>query len=262
MRFPSPAVLLADFAGCLRFFSRLPVPALSAADDPVAAPVFARAAALVPLAGIVVALPAAAAAGLAVAAGLPPTVIGAIAVLVGALVTGALHEDGLADSADGLFGASERTRRLDIMRDSRIGSFGALALLTVGMIRIGAIGALAAAGPLPLAGAMLAAAAASRAAMTLAWAVLPPARMDGLSAAAGRPSAPAAAVAAILGLLASMLATTAAGPGGVAIGLAAGTVAASIVARAAWRRVGGQTGDVLGAVQQTAEAALLAGFLV
>ncbi len=89
---------------------------------------FARAAALVPLAGIVIGLPAAVAGALAASAGLPPLVIGALVVAVAAMTTGALHEDGLADAADGLFGGRTPTRRQEIMRDSRIGSFGALAL--------------------------------------------------------------------------------------------------------------------------------------
>lgn len=259
---PSPVRLLADFGACLRFFSRLPVPPLSAADDPAAPPPLGRTVALLPLAGAVIALPAGVVAALADAARLPPLVTGALTVAVLAAVTGALHEDGLADAADGLYGGHTAGRRLEIMRDSRIGSYGALSLALTVLIRAAAIGAAGAGGPAALAGAVMAAAAASRAAMVGVWWAMPAARSDGLSAAAGRPSAAATVAATLLGLGATALAGPAVGADGVVIGAVAAAAAAAGVGRIALAKIGGQTGDVLGAAQQLAETAFLAAMLV
>ncbi len=251
------SLLLADFAGCLRFFSRLPVPPLSREDDPASAPEFSRAAALVPLAGVVIALPAAAVGAMADWMGLPPLIVGALVVAVGAMSTGALHEDGLADSADGLFGGATRERRLEIMRDSRIGSFGAMALIVTVLLRATAIGAMTADGPAVLVGGVLAAATVSRAAMVGVWHILPSARPDGLAARAGRPSRTALAAAGVSGLVAAGLLASIAGYAPLA-GAAVAGLAAAAVARWARARIGGQTGDTLGATQQVAET----GFLV
>src|SRR5271169_487892 len=175
-----------------------------------------------------------------------------LAVLAGLLLTGAIHEDGLADTADGAFGGHDRDRKLAIMRDSRHGTFGVLAIvLSVGL----RAAALAQIGEAVHAGlALVAAHAASRAVLPAAMSLLPPARDDGLGATAGRPRTAAvftaAAIAVVIGL-------TSLGPlrGAVALGLAAAAVyAAAAFAR---RQVGGYTGDVLGAFQQIAEIVML-----
>jgi len=173
-------------------------------------------------------------------AGLPAALAGFLAVGAGIALTGGLHEDGLADTADGL-GVRDRRRALDAMRDSRAGAFGVLALaLTVPMRAL----ALAAAGPV----AALAAHALSRGAVAGAMAWTPPARSDGLAAEAG----PTSALAPLL--LAAGI--------GIALGWPAVPAAALAAFAAGWwaaRRFGGHTGDTLGAVQQTTElAALLA----
>jgi adenosylcobinamide-GDP ribazoletransferase len=212
----------------------------------------ARAAWAFPLAGAVVGVVAGLAGKVALTLGLPPGVAAALALATLALATGALHEDGLADTADGLWGGADRARRLEIMKDSRIGTFGVLALMLVGLTRWSALAALFAGGH--VLAPMIGAAVVSRVPMVVMMQAMPPARDRGLSAAQGAPGVPA--VWAALGL-------------GAALGLAAlgGTVfpatlavlaVCAALAAAARARIGGQTGDILGASQQLAEAAVLA----
>ena len=122
---------IADLAACLRFFSRVPVPTTNRLDDPSQLPAFSRAAWLVPVAGALLALPPALLLVLLGLTDLPPLAASLLAVALAMMLIGALHEDGLADVADGFFGASRRERRLEIMKDSRIGAFGTLALIVV-----------------------------------------------------------------------------------------------------------------------------------
>ncbi len=175
-----------------------------------------------------------------------------LAVLAGILLTGALHEDGLADTADGLFGGSDRDRRLAIMRDSRSGTFAVLALVLSVALRAAAVAQI---GEVVFAGlALVAAHAVSRALLPVAMSILPPARETGLGADAGRPR-PAATIAALL--IALAIGATALGPlhGIVAFGCAA--AAAALAAAVAQRRIGGYTGDILGGVQQVGEIVVL-----
>ena len=170
--------LLAELATCLRFFSRLPVPAARAPDAP--GPTLAASLRVLPLAGLFIGLCTALPLGVAQVIGLPPFLSATLGLMAGTLATGALHEDGLADTADG-FGGASRERKLAIMRDSRIGSFGVLALIFSLALRIGALGALSTAfGTGAAVAAVLGAAALSRALALLPMATLPPARADGL----------------------------------------------------------------------------------
>jgi hypothetical protein len=136
---------------------------------------------------------AALAGGLALALGVAPGAAAAVAVGTQAMVTGALHEDGLADSADGLWGGWDKTRRLAIMKDSHIGTYGVLALILVMLLRWTALAALFAQGT-PWA-ALIAAGALSRAPMAVLMAALPNARGTGLSHSVGRPDGVTAATA-------------------------------------------------------------------
>ncbi|MGL5362827.1 MAG: adenosylcobinamide-GDP ribazoletransferase [Bosea sp. (in: a-proteobacteria)] len=170
---------------------------------------------------------------------------------LGALLTGALHEDGLSDTADGLFGGWTRERRLEIMKDSRVGSYGVLALVLVTLARWSALEAVLAGGSL---WALVAVGAISRAPMALIMAALPNARGAGLSHATGQPSLPVALVgAALAAAIACLFAGWAVLP---MLGLTG--LATLLLARSAQARIGGQTGDILGASQQLAEAAALA----
>ncbi len=211
---------------------------------------------VVPVIGLGVGLAAGIAFAIAQGLGAAPLLAGFIAVAVSIGLTGALHEDGLADSADA-FGPSDLDvgRRLEIMRDSRIGTYGALALILSVGTRVAALAEMAAgAGLLALAAAHVL----SRAA--IAWPLhhAAPARRDGLGAAHGRPAP-------------GDLGLTLAIGGGLAFLLLIGRVpAAAILAPIAavglalactWamrRRVGGHTGDTLGATQQIVEIGVLA----
>jgi adenosylcobinamide-GDP ribazoletransferase len=187
--------------------------------------------------------------------GVPPLPAAVVALATTIWLTGALHEDGLADVADGFGGGGTPEDKLRIMRDPRIGSYGALALILDLLARAGALAALA--GPWTVAAALVVAGAVSRAALPPVMAMLPYARTDGLAAAAGRPH-PLHAAAAVLvaALIAALLLGEAAAPA-----LLAGASAAFAVAWLARRQIGGHTGDVLGAVQQLTEIGVLLGIV-
>lgn len=178
---------------------------------------------------------------------------------MGVLVTGGFHEDGLADTADGLGGGATPERRLAIMKDSRIGTYGALALGLVTALRVAA---LAGASPVRGALALLAAHGAGRAVAVVVMATQPYVG-EAASAKAGaspqRASGLNAMVAVLLGLwpfvLFALLFDWRAGALGLGIG-AALAAAAMVQAR---RLIGGRTGDVLGAVEQVVEVGVLLG---
>ena len=169
------------------------------------------------------------------------------AIVAGVFLTGALHEDGLADTFDGLGGGAGSRRALDIMRDSRIGSYGALALVSVpGATALG----LTQLGPVAAPAALVAAAALSRAAMALMLRHGPYRRAKGSGSGMTGGQGGAGAAATLLALAAALwLGVPALGwamAGGIA-GLVLGAGAIWIWAR---RRLGGVTGDILGAAQQ------------
>ena len=240
----SEIVRPSDPIEAVQFLTRLPLPwTLN--------PRGAKASWAWPLAGAVVGALAAVGASLALGAGLPPNVAAALALSVQAGATGGLHEDGLSDSADGLWGGHTPERRLEIMKDSRIGSYGALALVLGVLIRWSALSALFAAGSVW--GPLLALGALSRwPLLAMLWA-LPPAREGGLSRLIGRPGT---ATLALGGAMALLLGLLAAGAQAVPAALAvlAVTVLWSLLVRG---RLGGQTGDTCGAAQQLAEIAAL-----
>ena len=247
-----------DLAASLRFFSILPLPA---AAEP-AAPAFADFAWTAPLAGAAIGAIAALVLAAARGLGLPASLQAVAAVAALALVCGGLHEDGLADFADGLAAGRSRDERLMIMRDSRIGVFGATAL-TLGLIaRVAAVAALAGGGGGHAAAALVLAGAAARLGALVPLATLAPAREDGLGASAGRldpavwfAAAAAAAVALVVGLAAL-------GVGRALFAAALAAAAAGGVAGLAKSRLGGHTGDVAGAAEQAAEIAALVGLLI
>ncbi|THD85813.1 adenosylcobinamide-GDP ribazoletransferase [Aliigemmobacter aestuarii] len=234
--------------GAVMLLTRLPLPA---SPRPPAGPSAAWA---WPLAGIIVAGLAAVAAAVALWAGVPAGPAAALALAVQIMATGAMHEDGLADTADGFWGGWTRERRLEIMKDSRIGSYGVLALVIVGLMRWSALAHAFDAGW--VVAPLIASAALSRVPMAALMAGLPNARGTGLSQSLGRPSGAVAAKAAGVATLAAL---AFAGWGAVPMALAVAAVALAVAALAR-AKIGGQTGDVLGAAQQLAEAASLAVF--
>jgi adenosylcobinamide-GDP ribazoletransferase len=183
---------------------------------------------------------------------LPPLVGAALAVTATLAATGCLHEDGLADTFDGFGGGADRERKLEIMRDSRIGTYGACALTLSLLLRVGALASLAAPGPVALAS--IAAHAGARATMPLFLALVPPARLDGLAADAGRPPPASVGVAALLGLVV-LLGSLGSARSVVALLLL--LVVLGVMRRLCLRQIGGQTGDVAGALEQIGEIAIL-----
>jgi adenosylcobinamide-GDP ribazoletransferase len=237
----------ADVRAALLFCTRLPIPGAA----PVTGADIARAGWALPVAGAIVGLIAAGVYWLAGLAGLPALPAAGLTVAATLVVTGCLHEDGLADVADA-FGGHTRERRLEIMRDSRVGTYGACALSISLLLRTAALASIAAsAAAAPV---LIAAHMAARAGMPLFMGLVPPARVDGLAAAVGRPPPASTAAAVLLGALALFLAL------GPAAGSCAIVLLAAGLALLAWfsiRQFGGQTGDVLGAVEQLGEIAIL-----
>ncbi|MEX0953923.1 MAG: adenosylcobinamide-GDP ribazoletransferase [Rhizobiaceae bacterium] len=236
---------LGDVAACVGFYTRLPAGLLSqpSAD-------FAPAQWAAPVAGLLVGLIGGGALLIASWIGLPPLVTALIAVAATMLVTGALHEDGLADTADGLGGGATRERKLEIMRDSRIGTYGVAALLFSVLLRVATLAALT-----PAEGfvALIAAHAAGRALMPYLLATSPSARGDGLSANIGTVSQRTALMALAIGAGALLL-----------LGFLPALAAAAMlglwllaVRAVAHRQIGGHTGDICGALEQGGEILVL-----
>ncbi|PPB79552.1 cobalamin-5'-phosphate synthase [Albidovulum inexpectatum] len=182
-------------------------------------------------------------------AGAPAMMAAFLALGTSCLLTGALHEDGLADVADGFGGGHGRARKLEIMRDSRIGSYGAIALILALALR--AMGIAVALEHDCAIIALLAISAASRAVMPVTLAMMPPAKAAGLGRKAAQVDRTRAVAAIAIGFVALLpLGGAAAIP--IAFGM---TLAALLLAGLAFRQIRGQTGDVLGASQQIAEIA-------
>jgi adenosylcobinamide-GDP ribazoletransferase len=248
--------LLIDLLICLRFTTRFPLPALRSETAPYALAGFSRAVGMLPLAGVLLGALAAAVLAIATWSGFAPLLAAPLAVAALTLVTGALHEDGLADCADGFGGGATRERKLEIMHDSRIGAFGALALALTLYLRVASL-TLIAISSLGLASTVLIAAAAlSRGAALVPMLVLPPARRDGAGFSAGKPKAEALRIAACLTTVVALGPILAgAGLTKALVGIVASLSAALIVSSIAKRQIGGYTGDVAGAAQQLSELA-------
>jgi adenosylcobinamide-GDP ribazoletransferase len=234
-----------DVAASVGLLTRLPV----RVDFARATARGARAAWAWPVAGALVAGLAGLAGALALWAGLTPLIAAIIAIAAQAMLTGAMHEDGLADCADGFWGGWTPTRRLEIMKDSRSGAYGVLALVLTLMLRIAALATLMETiGWWP---ALLALGAMSRVPMAALQSLLPNARPGGLSHRTGRPPSRTVGAATALALFIGIAAM-----GGQAIPVAIAIACVTLVwAATARAKIGGQTGDVLGASQQLAEIA-------
>ena len=244
----------------LRFYSRLPIPVFAFEAAPHAAPDFTRAPAAVAVAGALLGAIAGIVVYVASAIDLPPLLAALLAIAALVLITGALHEDGLADTADGLGGGRTIERRLEIMRDSRIGSYGAVAIVLALAIRATALATLIERiDPAGAALAVVAIAATSRVAGLLPLWLLPAARSDGAAASVAAPTTASM----MAGLLACLAITLAAMwvPGVLvlasAVCVSAALAAAYAITQVAKAKIGGHTGDIAGAAQQLAEAAML-----
>ncbi|MEM6665226.1 MAG: adenosylcobinamide-GDP ribazoletransferase [Pseudomonadota bacterium] len=250
---PSHGAWMDDMAFCIMFFTRLPV-----AHVPHNAPDYTRLWRAAPVAGAMLGVLGSI---VVFALGLlnaPAFLTAAIVLGVLSLLGGALHDDGLADVADGFGGGHDRTRKMEIMRDSHIGSYGVFALILFFAVQLSAIAAIYDTAPLAAALALIAIGGWSRMLALLQQIILEPARSDGLGATMG----PISLTATAQGIAIS---------GGVLVltGLAAGLVvpfalAAVLAGFATWgfaeiarSQIGGYTGDTIGAAQQIAHATFL-----
>ncbi|MCB5199740.1 adenosylcobinamide-GDP ribazoletransferase [Loktanella sp. TSTF-M6] len=246
---PQPRFALSDVAAAVGLMTRLPV----RVDTDRATRRGARAAWAWPVAGLLVGGLAALLASLALWLGLPPALAAILLIATQITLTGALHEDGLADSLDGLWGGWTRDRRLEIMKDSRIGAYGVIGLILTLLLRWQLWSLIIANDALWAAALIMGAVSRAPMAALMVW--LPPARTSGLSRHVGRP-APVTAIAA--GMLAGVVTLLLWPVALLALGLAVASTAYGW-GRIAHARIGGQTGDILGAGQQLCD---IAGLLV
>ena len=174
----------AELIVSLKFLTRLPIPFARTID----APPLAQAMRMFAVAGVFIGcFNAAFLVGLRLLH-IPDLTAATLTCAAGLMITGALHEDGLADTVDGLFGGQTAERRLEIMKDSRIGTYGASALMLAILLRVGAYLVFLKLDPLPIFLLLAAAGAFSRAMVVdLMWATRP-AKSTGLSVLAGRPT--------------------------------------------------------------------------
>ena len=232
-----------DFIQALGLLTRLPVSATGERG--------AKAAWAWPLAGVVIALLAALAGIITLWLGLPAGFAAGLTIAVQIVATGAMHEDGLTDCADGFWGGWSLEERLLIMKDSRVGTYGVLVLVLSVGLRWSLLSVLFPHGWVfaPL----IASAALSRAAMVAVMGYLPAARAEGLSAATGQPDSETVIMAGLTALVTALLVS------GFSAILAALFVAATawLLALLARNKIGGQTGDVMGACQQLCEISAL-----
>ncbi len=235
---------LDDVLAAAGFLTRVPVPYRNAPPD------LARAYRAFPLVGAAIGAAVGALDLVLLRIGLPAIAAAALALGAGALLTGALHEDGLADVADGFGGGSDKAVKLEVMRDSRLGTYGVLTLLTAFVAKAAALSALARTDVIL---AMIVTHALARAPLAVLAATMPYAR-EGLAASAGRPDSRVALIACVVAAVIALLALPA---GSAMMAAIVAAAAAACVAALAQRQIGGQTGDVLGAAEQVCEVAIL-----
>jgi adenosylcobinamide-GDP ribazoletransferase len=250
-----PLEITRDTARALGFLTRFSIPAhyFDGGAQPVS-----QASGAFPLAGLIAALPAAAFLLIAPWLTVPPLLAAVIAVGISIIVCGALHEDGLADTADGFFGAGDAGARLDIMKDSRNGTYGTLALALSVAVKIAALGAIAAESGLAAAFAATAASVAARAALVWHWFELPNARPGGTAEQAGKPDKAQLNFALMTGIpLAFLPALFASGLDGIVLMASLLALSAIFFVRLCRDKISGHTGDTLGAAAQIAEMSAL-----
>jgi len=235
---------LDDLGAAAAFLTRVPVPPRDAPFN------LARAYRAFPLVGAAIGAAIGVVDLVLLRVGLPAIAAAALALGAGALLTGALHEDGLADVADGFGGGRDKAAKLEVMRDSRLGTYGVLVLLTAFVTKVGALAALPR-GHVILG--LMATHALARAPLAVLAGTMLYAR-EGLAASVGRPDRAACTAAVLVAVVVALLALPV-GTALVAILVTAGS--AACFAMIAQRQIGGQTGDVLGAAEQVCEIAVL-----
>jgi len=240
----------------IRFFSRLPTGAA-----PHRRPNLSRIALALPFTSLVIGLgPALLLLGLEWL-NVPHLFAAALAVAAMIVVTGAMAEDAIADSVDGLFGGHDVEQRLTIMKDSRHGTYGVCAIATLLLLRVTAIGSIG--NPLEAAGTWLAATVMARSGALWLTVALPAARVGGAAATAGQVTRQAFGIGAVFMVVLSFVLA------GFAVSVLGLAVAYGLGALVVWgwvtlcrRLIGGQTGDLIGALMALIEVAVLTAFMV
>jgi adenosylcobinamide-GDP ribazoletransferase len=235
-----------DIPAAFSLLTRLPIPV----DHQVAGERAAIATWAYPLVGAVLGLMAGIIGSLLHWFGAPAPMAAIAALGALALLTGGMHEDGLADCADGIGGAFDIERRLEIMKDSHIGAYGAVALILFLLARFSSMESLINTSFIPT---LIAVGAASRLPVVLAMYAMPNARDDGLSASVGKPPETSLAIAIVITLVTCFIFI---GWSGIFV-FGWAMIAATVMGMIAMRTLGGKTGDVLGAIQQWAELGAL-----
>ncbi|KIZ47294.1 MULTISPECIES: adenosylcobinamide-GDP ribazoletransferase [Rhodopseudomonas] len=238
---------IADLRVATGMLTRVPVPH----PDGAMPPSLSRAQRVFPLVGALIGLAVGLVDVLLLRLGVPPLAAAALALGFSAALTGALHEDGLADVGDGFGGGRDRAAKLSIMRDSRLGTYGSVALLVGFATRWAALASLPAAAVVP---GLIVAHALGRAAIPVLAATMPYARTDGLGKRAGRPETAGAVTAVMIAVVIALICLPTANA---LLALLLTAAGAAAVAALAWRQIGGVTGDVFGAAEQVAETAVL-----
>ena len=251
-----PSLLQSILMG-LAFYSRLPAggivrtpPALSHMT-----PVLGLVSLIIGLLPVVVIL-------LARLAGLPSLIAAILGVGTLAMITGAMAEDGLGDSFDGLWGGPDRNKRLEIMRDSRQGTYGVIAIWMLLTLRISALSSLVATSPLAMAAIWLAAQILSRQGAVWLLVALPAARADGAAHAAGPLSRSIFWQGMGIGSgLAVFMCFMFVPVWSLAVVALVGGLVAVVWTRTCRKRIGGYSGDLIGGLQGLIEAAVLSTFI-
>ena len=240
-----------DTIAALSFFSRVPVETPPSVFD------LRQISGAWPIAGLLIAVTPAMIVVVNCWLGIPALVTAFLAIAAGIALTWALHEDGLADTFDGLGGRGAKAARLAVMRDSRLGTYGGLALVLSLLIKGAALAALIHR-PSHAVLALLGAAMISRALALWHWSATPPARRDGFAFKAGQPDSTALQIGLLSGLIAAIVLLIAFGFAGLFALLLAG-LAIGLFSPLTNRRLGGHTGDTIGAAQQITETLLFVG---
>jgi len=242
---------LGDFLLAIGFFTRFPVPM----DDQTAKRPLSEASWAFPIAGLVVGICGGTVIAFGAGLNLPPLVLAFLAIGAMICLTGALHEDGLADCADGLWSGNDSETRLAIMHDSRIGAFGVIALVLILGLKAAAIAHLLIyAGTWNSVLALLAAASLSRGALPCVMRATPLAGERGRAADAGNPDQQGMLLAAGFSVLICLLCL---GFGITVFSILVGGGLCAAFAIIATKRIGGYNGDVLGTQQQILDAVTL-----
>jgi adenosylcobinamide-GDP ribazoletransferase len=238
---------LDDLRTALAFLTRLPMPHPQGAMPAN----FVRAHRLFPLVGAAIGAVVGLICLILRVIGVPDLAAAALVLGASAVLTGALHEDGLADVADGFGGGRDAAAKLEIMRDSRLGTYGALILMVSFVAKLSALAALADG---IVVQSLIATHALARGILPAMAMSLPYARNDGLAANAGRPVFATVAIAGAMALIIALLSLPWSSALWAALVAAAGALGMGLLAQ---RQIGGQTGDVLGGAEQVGETAIL-----